>query len=83
MALHNDVCVSVTGNNATGTDTAPFFDSDIVLNILDTNATMRVVQSIAQVSSLNNGANFTHFSNPPAAIVFSGAACTLPTTPPS
>ena len=82
LALHNDVCVSVTGNNATGTDTSPFFDTDIVLNILDTNATMRVVQSAAQVSSLNNGANFTHFSNPPAAIVFSGAACTAPLTPP-
>ena len=80
--LHNDLCVSVTGNSATGTNTSPFFDTDIVLNILDTNATMRVVQSAAQVSSLNGGANFTNFSNPPSAIVFSGAACTLPLTPP-
>ena len=62
--LYNDLCVSVTGNNASGTDTADFFDSDIVLNILDTNATMRVVQSVAQVSSLNNGAHFTTLREP-------------------
>ena len=80
--LHNDVCVTVTGNDASGTNTADFFDSDIVLNILDTNATLRVGQSAAQVSSLNGGAQFTHFANPPAVIVFGGAGCTLPLTPP-
>ena len=82
VALFNDLCVSVSGNNASGTDTADFFDSDIVLNILDTNATMRVTQTAAQVSSLNNGAHFTTSPIPPAVIVFNGGACTLPLTPP-
>jgi hypothetical protein len=48
VALFNDLCVDVSGNQATGTNTADFFDSDIVLNILDTNATMRVRQTSAQ-----------------------------------
>lgn len=81
-ALFNDVCVDVSGNNASGTDTADFFDSDVVLNILDTNATMRVRQTSAAVSSSNNGAHFTTFANPPAAIVFNGGTCTAPLTPP-
>ena len=82
VALFNDLCVDVSGNNATGTNTADFFDSDIVLNILDTNATMRVRQTSAQVSTSNNGAHFTTFVNPPAAIVFNGGTCTAPLTPP-
>ena len=54
-----------------------------MLNILDTNATMRVTQtSLANVSAVNNGANITSFVNPPAVIVFNGGTCTLPTTPP-
>ena len=82
VALFNDLCVDVSGNNVTGTNTADFFDSDIVLNILDTNATMRVRQTSAQVSTSNNGAHFTTFANPPAVIVFNGGTCTAPLTPP-
>ena len=79
--FQNDVCVDVTGNTVSGTDTSPFFDTDIVLNILDNTATMRVKQTSAQVSSTNNSANFTTFANPPAAIVFNGGDCTDPTAP--
>ena len=57
LALFNNLCVSVSGNTVTGTNTADFFDSDIVLNVLDANATMRVTQTAAQVSSLNGGAH--------------------------
>ena len=68
----NDVRINVTGNNLNGTNTTPFFDFDITLNLNETSgASLRVTQaSDAALAAANNGTTVSSFANPPNTITY-------------
>ena len=77
----NDVRINVSGNNLDGTETTPFFDFDITLQLNETSgASLRVTQaSDAALSAANNGNSVSSFSNPPNTITYNAGT---PATPP-
>ena len=77
----NDVRINVTGNNLNGTNTTPFFDFDITLNLNETSgASLRVTQaSDAALAAANVATTVSSFSNPPNTITYNAGT---PPTPP-
>ena len=77
----NDVRINVTGNNLNGTNTTPFFDFDITLNLNETSgASLRVTQaSDAAFAAANISTTVSSFANPPNTITYNAGT---PPTPP-
>ena len=77
----NDVRINVSGNNLNGTNTTPFFDFDITLQLNETSgASLRVTQaSDAALAAANNGTTVSSFANPPNTITYNAGT---PPTPP-
>ena len=83
----NVVCANISGNNLNGTNTTPFFDFDITLQLNEAggagDAKLRIVQaSSAALAAANTAATVSAYEfNPPGPanpIDYSVPACTLP-----
>ena len=75
--------INVSGNNLDGTETTPFFDFDITLQLNETSgASLRVTQaSDAALTAANNGMSVSSFANPPNTITYNAGTPPLPPLP--